>query len=73
MEEHGNASQTDIVKSLKRTEGHVHSVADMIETGKPCLDVAQQLQAVEKGHNSGEAHPPPGSARPLPRGPHHSD
>lgn len=37
----------DIVPRLKRAEGHLRSVVAMIEAGKPCLDVAQQLQAVE--------------------------
>ena len=48
MTEHRHASHPNIVKRLKRAEGHVRSVIAMIEDGKPCLDVAQQLQAVEK-------------------------
>jgi DNA-binding FrmR family transcriptional regulator len=28
-------------------EGHLRSVVEMIEAGRPCLDVAQQLHAVE--------------------------
>jgi DNA-binding FrmR family transcriptional regulator len=38
----------EIVKRLRRAEGHLRSIIDMIETQRPCLDVAQQLQAVEK-------------------------
>ena len=38
----------DIVKRLKRAEGHLRSVIDMIDSGRECVDVAQQLQAVEK-------------------------
>ena len=38
----------DIVKRLKRAEGHLRSIVAMIEAGRPCLDIAQQLQAVEK-------------------------
>ncbi len=38
----------EIAKRLKRAEGHIRSVIAMIETGKPCLDIAQQLHAVEK-------------------------
>lgn len=37
-----------IVKRLKRAEGHLRSVIAMIEAGQPCIDVAQQLHAVEK-------------------------
>ena len=41
-------SHPDIVKRLKRVEGHVRSIVAMIEEGRPCLDIAQQLHAVEK-------------------------
>ena len=41
-------SHPEIVKRLRRAEGHVRSIIDMIETQRPCLDVAQQLLAVEK-------------------------
>jgi DNA-binding FrmR family transcriptional regulator len=37
----------DIVKRLKRAGGHLQMTITMIEEGKPCLDLAQQLQAVE--------------------------
>ena len=45
--EHRHASHPKIVTRLKRAEGHLRAVTAMIEEGKPCLDVAQQLQAVE--------------------------
>jgi DNA-binding FrmR family transcriptional regulator len=48
MTERRHASHPDIVKRLKRAEGHLRSVVAMIEAGKPCLDVTQQLHAVEK-------------------------
>jgi DNA-binding FrmR family transcriptional regulator len=41
-------SHPDIVKRLKRAEGHLRRVISMIEEARPCLDVAQQLHAVEK-------------------------
>jgi DNA-binding FrmR family transcriptional regulator len=41
-------SHPDIVKRLKRAEGHLRRVISMIEETRPCLDVAQQLHAVEK-------------------------
>ncbi len=43
-----HATHPDIVKRLRRVEGHLRSVVAMIEDGKPCLDIAQQLHAVEK-------------------------
>lgn len=36
-----------IVKRLKRADGHLRTIIDMIEEGRPCLQIAQQLQAVE--------------------------
>lgn len=41
-------SHPEIVKRLKRAHGHLRSVIDMIEDGRPCLDISQQLHAVEK-------------------------
>ncbi|WP_367718246.1 metal-sensing transcriptional repressor [Nitratireductor sp. GISD-1A_MAKvit] len=43
-----HASHPQIVKRLKRAEGHLRGVVDMIESGRPCLEIAQQLHAVEK-------------------------
>ena len=37
-----------IVKRLKRADGHLQSVIRMIEDGRACVDIAQQLHAVEK-------------------------
>ncbi|OQM75638.1 metal-sensing transcriptional repressor [Manganibacter manganicus] len=48
MTDHIHASHPDIVKRLKRAEGHLRSVIDMFAAGRPCLDIAQQLHAVEK-------------------------
>ena len=45
---HVHASHPAIIKRLKRADGHLRSVIGMIEAGKPCVEVAQQLQAVEK-------------------------
>ena len=38
----------DVVKRLKRAHGHLRKVLEMIEGGRACVDVAQQLHAVEK-------------------------
>lgn len=50
MQDHARPHQThpDVVKRLKRAEGHLRRVISMIEEARPCLDVAQQLHAVEK-------------------------
>ncbi|MER8751679.1 metal-sensing transcriptional repressor [Mesorhizobium sp. M1050] len=45
---HIHETHPDIVKRLKRADGHLKGVIDMIEAGRPCLDLAQQLHAVEK-------------------------
>ena len=42
-----HASHPEIIKRLKRAEGHLRSLIGMIEAGKPCLELAQQLHAVE--------------------------
>lgn len=44
---HTHASHPKVVTRLKRAEGHLRSVINMIEEGRACVDVAQQLQAVE--------------------------
>lgn len=46
-EKHVHASHPEIVKRLKRAAGHLQGVIEMIEVGRPCLDIAQQLHAVE--------------------------
>ncbi|MER8387831.1 metal-sensing transcriptional repressor [Mesorhizobium sp. M0166] len=45
---HIHETHPDIVKRLKRADGHLRGVIEMIEAGRPCLDIAQQLHAVEK-------------------------
>ena len=40
-------SHPAIVKRLKRAEGHLRSIIKMIESKQPCLQIAQQLLAVE--------------------------
>ena len=43
-----HTSHPDIIKRLKRAEGHLKKVISMLETESSCLDIAQQLHAVEK-------------------------
>ncbi len=45
---HRHATHPDIVKRLKRADGHLRGIIEMIDGGRPCLDIAQQLHAVEK-------------------------
>lgn len=40
-------SHPDILKRLKRAEGHLKSIVTMLEQDRGCLEIAQQLQAVE--------------------------
>ena len=40
-------SHPEILKRLRRAHGHLASVIAMIEQGRPCVDLAQQLHAVE--------------------------
>jgi DNA-binding FrmR family transcriptional regulator len=41
-------SHPDILKRLKRAEGHLKAIVAMLEGERACVDIAQQLQAVEK-------------------------
>lgn len=47
-DEHLHATHPDLTKRLKRADGHLRHVIEMIEAGKPCRDIAVQLRAVEK-------------------------
>jgi uncharacterized protein len=38
----------EIGARLNRAQGHLAAVIDMLESGRPCMDLAQQLHAVEK-------------------------
>jgi DNA-binding FrmR family transcriptional regulator len=43
---HTHSTHPDIINRLKRANGHVSKVVDMIKEGKPCVEVAQQMQAI---------------------------
>ncbi|UZJ40710.1 metal-sensing transcriptional repressor [Prosthecochloris sp. SCSIO W1101] len=43
-----HTTHADIVNRLKRADGHLRRIVAMIEEGRPCVEVAQQLHAVEK-------------------------
>jgi DNA-binding FrmR family transcriptional regulator len=41
-----------IARRLKRANGHLETIIEMIEQGRPCAQIAQQLQAVESAIES---------------------
>jgi DNA-binding FrmR family transcriptional regulator len=43
-----HSSYPEIGKRLRRAEGHLRSIIAMLADGRGCLEIAQQLQAVEK-------------------------
>jgi uncharacterized protein len=44
MPDHAHAA---IARRLKRANGHLETIIEMIEQDRPCSEIAQQLQAVE--------------------------
>lgn len=42
-----HSSHPDIIRRLKRVEGHLRGVIEMLENQRSCADIAQQMQAVE--------------------------
>ena len=45
---HLHTAHPDVVKRLKRASGHLLTVITMIEDQRACVDIAQQLHAVER-------------------------
>ena len=45
---HTHSTHPALIARLKRAKGHLGSIIEMVEHGKPCLEIAQQMQAVEK-------------------------
>ncbi len=41
-------AHTDVIKRLKRANGHLETIIDMIGEGRPPAQLAQQLEAVER-------------------------
>jgi DNA-binding FrmR family transcriptional regulator len=39
-------SHKDVVNRLRRATGHLQTIAGMIESGRDCTDIAQQMHAV---------------------------
>ena len=49
MRNHAHAA---IARRLKRANGHLETIIEMIEKNRPCAQIAQQLQAVESAIES---------------------
>jgi hypothetical protein NreA len=45
MNDHSHHSHPEVINRLRRVEGQVRSIATMIEEGRSCLEVAQQMAA----------------------------
>lgn len=43
---HEHLSHPEVINRLKRANGHLTKIIDMIEQGRPCVEIAQQMQAV---------------------------
>lgn len=41
------AIQVEVIRRLRSVEGHVRGVLNMVEEGRPCLDLVRQTQAVQ--------------------------
>jgi len=47
-----HGTHLDVINRLKRVGGHLRTAIEMIEAKRECLEVAQQLQAIEKAIHS---------------------
>jgi uncharacterized protein len=47
-DQHTHQSHPEIIKRLKRAGGHLDSVIGMLEAQRSCVEIAQQLHAVER-------------------------
>jgi DNA-binding FrmR family transcriptional regulator len=43
-----HSSHPEILNRLRRANGHLRTIIEMIESHRDCVEVAQQLHAVEK-------------------------
>ncbi|MBN9413097.1 MAG: metal-sensing transcriptional repressor [Candidatus Paracaedimonas acanthamoebae] len=46
--EHLHHTHPEVIKRLRRAQGHLRSTIEHLEEGRSCTDLAQQLHAVEK-------------------------
>src|SRR3546814_974045 len=47
-----HTTHRDVVNRLKRADGHLQKIIAMIESGRPCVEVAQQMHAVVRALES---------------------
>ncbi|MGH8461156.1 MAG: metal-sensing transcriptional repressor [Stenotrophobium sp.] len=43
-----HGTHPEIAKRLRRADGHLQHIIEMLAEGRSCMELAQQLQAVEK-------------------------
>lgn len=48
MKQRPSVRSPAVVRRLRNAEGHLRSIIAMLEEQRPCVEVVQQLQAVEK-------------------------
>ncbi len=48
QESHSHPGYVSVAKRLKRASGHLQNVIAMVESDRECIDIAQQLHAVER-------------------------
>jgi hypothetical protein len=58
---------TAIARRLKRANGHLETIIEMIKQDRPCAQIAQQLQAVENAIESAKKGIDTRSCEPKPR------
>ena len=51
-DEYDHIAHLSVIKRLKRAPGHLQNVIARIEAERSCVDIAQQLHAVEKAINA---------------------
>ena len=56
--QHLHSSHPKVINRLKRADGHLQNVITMLIDGRSCLDVVQQLQAVESCPRRSKSDPP---------------
>jgi DNA-binding FrmR family transcriptional regulator len=50
-----HSTHKDVINRLKRADGHLQTIIAMIENGRGCLDIAQQMHAVIRALEGAQA------------------
>jgi DNA-binding FrmR family transcriptional regulator len=48
-------SHKDVINRLKRADGHLQKIVAMMESGRSCLEIAQQMHAVIRALDNAKA------------------